>query len=493
MVKFTDIIKAFIKGISRSKVSLLGAILTTIIFPVLLVSVILDIQGLINNPYFGFIIYLVLGPLFVLGLIMVFLGLFFFKGKEEVGLFTHEYLKEHFTDPTRFARVRKLVFLAVFLTGLNIFIVALVSYSGYHYSESVSFCGQFCHVVMKPEYTAYQNSPHSRVACVECHIGAGAQWFVKAKISGIRQLFAVAFDTYSKPIETPVKGLRPARETCEECHRPELFHGDKLVIKDKFLTDENNTHVRTVMLLKVGSGGFRGMRAQGIHWHVAPENKIIYTHTDRARQHIEDVILEKPDGTRIVFRGPESQTNQTQPGQETGMPSEGGQRVMDCIDCHNRPTHIFLMPDEALDHKLATGEIPSEVPYIKREALEVITKTYQSTEEAKSAIATTLRAWYKEHFPDLFAKNRPLIEKAIRGVEAAYTENVFPEMNIQWGTYANFLGHRNDSGCFRCHDDSHETEAGETISADCDTCHLILAEDEENPDILKILSGDSTN
>jgi len=263
---------------------------------------------------------------------------------------------------------------------------------------------------MKPEYTAYQNSPHSRVACVECHIGAGAKWFVKAKISGIRQLFAVAFDTYSKPIETPIKGLRPARETCEGCHRPEMFHGDKLVIKDKFLTDENNTHVRTVMLLKVGSGGFRGMRAQGIHWHVAPENKIIYTHTDRARQHIEDVILEKPDGTRIVFNGPGSQSDQAKPDQETEMPPEDGQRVMDCIDCHNRPTHIFLMPDEALDHKLATGEIPSQLPYIKKVGLEVITKTYQSTEEAKSAIATTLRAWYKEHYPNLFAENRPLIE-----------------------------------------------------------------------------------
>ena len=485
MIRLIDIVKAFVRGISRSKVSLFGAILTTITFPILLISVILDIQGLIHNPYFGFILYLILGPLFIFGLILVFLGLFFFKGKEEVGLFTHEYLKEQFSDPTRFERVRRIIFLAVFLTILNIFIVALVSYSGYHYTESVQFCGQFCHTVMHPEYTAYQNSPHSRVKCVECHIGAGAKWFVKAKISGIKQLFAVAFNTYERPIETPVKGLRPARETCEECHRPELFHGDKLYIKDKFLPDEKNTHVRTVLLMKIGSGGFKGMRAQGIHWHVAPENKIIYKHRDRAREEIYEVDLVKPDGTKIVFRGADWEKYAS----GDNLTSEAGVRVMDCIDCHNRPTHIYLSPDEALDAKLVTGDIPTSIPYIKRQALEVITKKYDSTEEAKNTIATELRAWYKENYPDLVENNAPLLEQAIKGVQQAFTENCFPEMRIYWNTYKNFLGHRDDSGCFRCHDDEHETEAGETISQDCDLCHVILAEDEAEPEILKAIQG----
>lgn len=482
MVKITDIITAFIKGIARSKVSLIGGIVTTVSFPVLLLFTIFDMTGVVSNPYFGFTTYMVLGPMFITGLIIVFLGLFFFKGKEDVGLFTYEYLKEQFTAPERFTKVRKLVVLATLLTVVNIFIVVLISYSGYHYTESVGFCGQFCHSVMEPEYVAYQNSPHSRVRCVECHIGPGAQWFVKSKISGARQLVAVALETYSRPIETPVHGLRPARETCEQCHRPELFHGDKLYIKDKFLPDEANTHVQTVLLMKIGSGGYLGEQAHGIHWHVSPQNQITYNHLDRSRELINEVTLTKPDGTQVVF------------AKEIENPPEASEhepanRVMDCIDCHNRPTHIYLSPDEALDKKLLSGLIPRELPFIKKQAFELVTKEYESQDQAKNHIATELRAWYKKNYPALVNNNMPLLEKAVSGIQLAYTENVFPQMKIAWNTYRNYLGHKDESGCFRCHDDSHTTTAGETISMDCETCHVILAEDEPAPKILKTLRG----
>jgi len=479
LATFTDIIKSFVKSIARSKVSLMGAVLTTVTFPILLFAAVLDIMRIIENPYFGFIIYMVLGPLFMVSLILVFLGLFFFKGKEEVGIFTYDYLKEQFSAPNRFAKVRKLIFLVTALTLLNLFIRGLISYTGYHYTESISFCGQLCHTVMAPEYTTYKNSPHSRVRCVECHIGQGAQWFVKSKISGVRQIFAVAFNTYSRPIQTPVHGLRPARETCEQCHRPELFHGDKLYIRDKFLPDEKNTHLQTVLLLKVGSGGYRGSNAHGIHWHVSPENEITYTHTDTAREKISEVRLSKPDGTQVVF------TKEA----DTAAGSAGKVRTMDCVDCHNRPTHIYLSPDEALDQKLAHGDIPVSLPYIKKIAMELITRTYASQEEAKNSIATEIRARYRRDYPILVNNNMPLLGQAISGIQAAYAENVFPEMKIEWNTYRNFLGHKNDSGCFRCHDDGHNTKAGETISMNCDTCHVILAEDEEAPKVLETLRG----
>ncbi len=487
MVKLTDIIKTFFAGICRSKVSLIGAIMTSVIFPVLLVAAILDLQGIVDNPYFGFVIYMVLGPFFILGLVMVFLGLFFFKGKEEVGLFTYEYLKGQLAGPGGFARIRKFIFLATGLTLLNIFIVALVSYNGYHYTESVGFCGQFCHTVMEPEFTTYKNSPHSRVRCVECHIGPGAQWFVKSKMAGTRQLLAVALNTYSRPIETPVHGLRPARETCEQCHRPELFHGENLYITDKFLPAEKNTHVQTVLLMKVGSGGYRGSEAHGIHWHVAPENKITYRHTDRGRENIVEISLTRPDGTEVVFNKEGGQ--QSTAVADAASSDEGGLRVMDCVDCHNRPTHIYLSPNEALDQKLAQGEIPVSLPFIKKNGLRLITQEYLSHEEAKNNIATELRALYRSQYPDLVNDNMALLDKAITGVQNAYVENVFPEMKIVWNTYRNFLGHRDDSGCFRCHDDSHSTSAGETISGDCDTCHIILAEEEEAPEVLRSLRG----
>lgn len=484
MIQLANIFKAFLAGIAHSKVSLLGATLTTVTFPILLLSIILDMQGVVHNPYFGFVVYMVLGPMFITGLILVFIGVFFFKGRQELGVFTYEYLREQFTAPDKFIRIRKIIMLVTGLTMLNIFIVLLISYTGYHYTESVAFCGQFCHTVMAPEYTAYQNSPHSRVKCVECHIGSGAQWFAKSKLSGARQLVAVALNTYSRPIETPVHGLRPARETCEQCHRPELFHGEKLYVKDKYLPDEKNTHVQTVLLMKVGHGGFRGQQAHGIHWHVAPENTITYTHADAGRQQITEVVLEKKNGTKVVF----SVDGETPAPQNQGG-HEGGVRIMDCIDCHNRPTHIYLTADEALDQKILTGKIPSDLPFVKRQALEVVNQEYNSTAEARNAIATQLRAWYQENYPALFKNKIITIEKAIGGVQQAYEENVFPSMKIGWNTYPNFLGHRNDSGCFRCHDDGHSTKAGETISMDCETCHIILAEDEPAPEILKTLRG----
>jgi hypothetical protein len=482
LVRFTDIIKAFIQGIASSRLALIGAVITTSVFPVLLGLIILDLYGLVRGAYSGFFTYMILGPVFIIGLIMVFAGLFIFKGREKIGIFTFEYLKEQFEDPDKFNRVRKLVFLTTLLTIINIMIVTLLCYSGYHYTESVEFCGQFCHVVMDPEYTTYQNSPHSRVKCIECHIGSGAEWFVKSKISGTRQLVAVAVNSFSRPIETPVHGLRPARDTCEECHRPELFHGEKLYIKDKFQEDEKNTHVQTVLLMKIGSGGYRGQSAHGIHWHVAEENKIIYTHSDKEREKIDQVKLVKLDGSEVIFNDTESVKEESS--------VHGESRVMDCIDCHNRPTHVYLDPDEALDQKLLRGEIPRELPFIKKNGMEVITKVYQTKAEAKNNIATVLRAWYKENYPEIAKGNFPMLEKGIKGVQAAYEENVFPEMKIQWGTYKSFLNHKDESGCFRCHDDSHENEEGETISQDCETCHVILAEDEPAPEILKTIKGD---
>jgi len=476
MANLKNILDAFFKGIARSRVSLIGAMLTTAVFPFLLGLVIVDSIWHIDNPYMGAIIYMILGPAFMLGLAMVFIGLFFLKGKEEVRLFTLDYLKEYFTDETRFARVRKLIFLGIFLTAANFFIFALLGYSGYHYLESNAFCGQFCHTVMEPEYTAYQNSPHSRVNCVECHIGAGATWFVKSKISGARQLFAVAFNTYPRPIETPVHGLRPARETCEECHQPEKFHGDKLIVKDKFLTDETNTHVQTVMLMKIGSAGNLVKNAHGIHWHVSPENKITYK-SDEKRMTIPEVTLTKADGTQIVYRS----------GSTTDIHLET--RVMDCIDCHNRPTHIYRTPDASLDEQLMSGAIPTELPFIKEQALRVIKENYASHDEARTAISAALTKWYNEKFPELQKTKPQLLQQAIQGVQQAYLENVWPSMKIRWNTYINLIGHGEnfDIGCFRCHDDMHESEGGQTISGDCNTCHVILAQDDAHPDVLKEL------
>jgi hypothetical protein len=352
--------------------------------------------------------------------------------------------------------------------------------------ESTTFCGQFCHTVMNPEFTAYQNGPHSRVTCVECHIGAGADWFVKSKISGARQLLAVAANTYPRPIETPVHGLRPARDTCEKCHRPELFHGDKLTVKNRFLEDEKNSEVHDILLMKIGSAGDRAQSSHGIHWHVAPENRITYRATDHSRMVIPEIRLTSGDGKEIVFRSPDAE-------QLLGAAGARGEvREMDCIDCHNRPSHVYLPVAEALDRKLLEGAIPRELPFIRRQALAAVTASYPSSAAARAGIAEALASWYQANQAELVKQQPQLLAQAIAGTQDAYAQNVFPEMNISWGSYVNHVGHGPDFdiGCFRCHDDRHTSADGRSISGDCNTCHTLLATEEANPPILKTLRGE---
>ena len=471
MLTTKTIIKGFIKGIRQSKVASIGAGLTVAILPVLVVYAVIESLGFVENPQIGFVVYGVLTWAFILGHIMVFIGLFVLRSKKYPPLFEQDDFKDHFAESSRFNSVRKLILFVVFVTFANVMIIGVTAYNGYHYSESVNFCAKLCHRVMIPEYTAYQNSPHSRVACVECHIGTGAKWFVKSKLTGSRQLLAVSLDTYAQPIVTPIHGLRPARETCEECHRPELFHGNKLKIIDKFLEDEENTHVQTVLLIRVGTGEFQGRKAEGIHGTVNPKRTISFKYADWKREIISEVKLVRKDGSEVVYKTEDDVVA------DAGS-HEGGSKIFDCLDCHNRPTHNYLSPEEALDQKLMADEIPQNLPYIKRQAMAVITRDYAGHEEAVVEITTGLHTWYGEHYPTLVKENPAILEKAIAGVIPAYTENVFPDMKIGYNTYKNYLGHKDESGCFRCHDEMHVNADGETLSQDCDTCHMILAEEE---------------
>jgi hypothetical protein len=471
MLTLTSIAKGFIRGIRNSPMALLGAILSAGLFPVLILYTASDGLGFVHYPKISFVVYAVLTWAFVLGHVLVFLGLFIFKGRKDSSLFDADEFREQFNAPRRFSSIRKLIMFVAAITIFNIAVVAAAAYNGFHYSESVAFCAELCHDVMAPERTAYTNSPHSRVECVECHIGEGATWFVRSKLSGMKQLFAVALDTYNRPIETPIHGLRPARETCEQCHRPELFHGDRLRVKNTFLEDEYNTHVRTVLLMKVGSGDPAGETAHGAHWHVSSANEIVYEHADRKRSTITAVAVEQADGSARVYHG------------EFGNPIEptsgaAESRRMDCLDCHNRPTHVYLTAEEAIDEKLLSGEIPRELPYIKANAMEVLRGDYASHEEASQRIAEGLRQWYVKNASEIHAAEPPMLEQAIRGVTAAYTENVFPEMQVAFGTYENQLGHATGGGCFRCHDGLHESPDGGAISQDCELCHWVLAEEE---------------
>jgi hypothetical protein len=483
-----NLIKSAIKKASRSKISVVGIAMVGVLLPVLLVMMLLDLQGLISAPYFVFLIHLVIWPLCGLGILLIFLGLFFSrKNEEDIGLYALEYIQEQLARPGRFVRVRKLIYLAIISTLLTVFVLGITSYQGFVYTESVGFCGVFCHRVMEPQYVTYRNSPHSSVRCVQCHLdGEGQALLKRSKLSGVKQLFATATDSYSRPIVTPLSSLRPERGNCIGCHRPEKFSGDRLYVRKKFLPDEENTQVQTVMLMRVGSGGYQGHQMGGIHWHTSEDFEVFYRHIDQEREKIVEVIMTGPDGSRRVYREPPVA------GQETATAGSaralaGEVRKMDCIDCHNRPAHIFLLPAEAIDQKMLTGAIPLSLPYIKRQALEAVTGEYETAEIALRSISQSLTSWYRDNHLGQTAAEQELLTQAVRGAQQAYKENVFPGMNIGWGTYRSQLGHTDDNGCFRCHGRLQDESTGKTLVADCHACHVIIAEDQPELDCAKAL------
>ncbi len=345
--------------------------------------------------------------------------------------------------------------------------------------DSTQFCGQTCHTVMEPEFTAYQGSPHSHVSCVECHIGPGAGWFVRSKLSGVRQVFAVTFHTYSRPIHAPVKYLRPARETCEQCHWPQRFTGDKFVVKTTYKDDEKNTPQTTAMLLKVGGRTWLG--SIGIHGgHLDEGARIRYISIDDQRQVIPVVYYTDDKGKTIEYVSSDIQATKQQL-------AAGEHRSMDCVDCHNRPTHAFELPENAVNKQMASGFVSPELPFMRKKAVELLKADYSDRETARRRIMDGVTSFYRANYPSVYDSRRALVERSAENVANIYLRNVFPAMKMNWGVHPNNLGHNDSPGCFRCHDGSHVSSDGQAISNDCSACHDLLAVEEQNPKILSDL------
>ena len=425
------------------------------------------------HPYIGLLVFLILPGIFVFGLLLIPLGI----------LLRRRSLRGHGTLPETYPAinlhlpvVQHTLEWVAFATVVNLLILGTASYRGVQYMDSTSFCGTTCHTVMAPEYTSYQNSPHSRVECVECHIGPGAGWFVRSKLSGLRQVFAVTFHTYSQPIPSPVKYLRPARETCEQCHWPQRFTGDKFLVNTSYKDDEKNTPQTDVFLLKVGGRTWQGL--VGIHGHhLADTVRIRYISTDAERQTIPVVYYTDDKGKTTEFISTDAKPTQQQLDQ-------GEHRVMDCVDCHNRPTHAFDLPENAVDKQMSLGRISPDLPYIKKKAVELLKVDYSARDVAQQRIISELNDFYRANYPDIYQSRRTLVQQAGEEVAAIYLRNIFPDMRVTWGTHPNNLGHNDSPGCFRCHDGSHTSADGQTITNDCSACHQVLAMGEQNPKIL---------
>lgn len=446
----------------RHPISFSGALLSLFSATLFLVFFVAESMGWHANPYMGMVFFIILPGLFLAGLALVPVGVWRQHRRVAAGKGELQWPTLNLNSP----RHRKVTALVIVITVLNLVIVSLAAYSGLHYMDSTEFCGTVCHEVMEPQHLAFQNSAHARVGCVQCHIGPGASWFVQSKLSGTRQIFAVTLNTFSRPVPSPVHNLRPARETCEQCHWPEKFHGDKVLTRREYGDDEANTVTETTLQMHVGGGSDQLRNATGIHWHTSASSTIEYIATDEKREVIPWVKVTFKDGTVREYVA------------EGAPPAEvlaaGERRQMDCVDCHNRAGHPFAnTPGRAVNAALDNGEMPATLPFARREAVAALSETYDSKAAALDAIAVKLRGFYRTEQAEAYMGRRQDVERVVNATQAIYRRSVFPSMKIGFGTYSNNIGHMDFPGCFRCHDDNHKTKEGLAISQSCDLCHDI--------------------
>ena len=459
-------------------ISLLGFFLVGASLVMILVFTALMAVAGATNPYLDILGYLVLPSFFVVGLVIVPVGIAWKYWRARRGASrAHLTLALPRVDLNDRRLRRRIGYFVLFNLVVILPVLAVSSYEGYLYTESTAFCGQTCHTVMEPQATAHANSPHARVACAECHIGSGASWFVKSKLSGVRQVFAVAFDTYRRPIPPAITELRPARDTCEECHWPNKFFGERYKELVHYSPDEQNTRRVVRMLLKVGGADESIGKVAGIHMHMLVSGRIEYVAVDDGLQQIPWVKYTTPGGSVRVFR------SDAEPAD--APPPAGVVRVVDCMDCHNRGAHHFRAPQVAVDQFLEVDRIDAHLPYVKREAVRTLLGSYPDAGLAARAIEQRVLEFYRQQYPAVWASERLAVEQGAAAVVELYRRNMFPGMDVDWRTYPENIGHMNSPGCFRCHDGLHKDAAGVAIQSDCHVCHVFLNDVPNAPDTLR--------
>jgi hypothetical protein len=452
------------KGLYRNAVSFFGAYVAIISVFLILFSLLLQFSFKAHSPYIGIFSFMVFPAFFTLGAILFLYGM----RRESIRRRRHgvdealPYPQLDLNDP---ATRKKFGFAVLGGSFLAIFL-AFVSYHAFLYTETTSFCGQLCHTVMEPEFAAYQGSPHARVPCVDCHVGSGASWYVKSKISGARQVIAVTFGTYPRPIPTPIENLRPARETCEECHWPAKFFGTQLKQIPHFRYDEKNTPEQISLGIKTGGGSGELGENAGIHWHMITENKVTYVALDRHLQNIPWIKATRTDGTEDEYISLDYK----------GDPKEFATREkkeMDCMDCHNRPTHIYEPPEAAVDKAMASHLISRTLPWVKRVVVDALVVEYPSREKAHEGMRADIASFYRNRYPAVTKARKADVDKAVDTAINIYDHSVFPNMKVNWKTYPSNIGHRNWPGCFRCHDGKHVAKSGKVLTTECTICHTM--------------------
>lgn len=441
-------------------ISLLGATIAVFALVITLILLVLGATGTIANPYTGILTFL-LGPgALALGLFMIPIGAIR-EGRRlaRLGVVPRALPALDLNDP---GQRRTLVIFAAVTAGILSF-MATTTWGAAEFMESREFCAEVCHRVMEPEGAAYASSPHARVTCVSCHIGPGAPWLVRSKISGLRQVFNYTFNTYERPINVPIEDLRPSRDTCEQCHWPERFYGDRLRSFVHFAPDEKNTFRSQPLVFRVG-GSEQG---QGVHWHTTA--KVWYLPLDEDRSEIGWVKVERPDGStdEFVLADKKDQVTQERIQRE--------QRFMDCIDCHNRAAHNFPPIEDEVDAAMLRGAISPDVPFIKRQIMQSIgdVRAQLSEEQYRQTMRRieAIEDYYRTQQAQAYSQYGPQIKRAVAEASSIYRRSVFPDMDVAPGIYPDWRRH---DGCMRCHGKltgTTGTATGRNIGALCLSCH----------------------
>ena len=469
MAKITDWIPRF----WHSKLSTVGVALTTLSGLILVGAVAADFATEGLNVYTTAFLFMIMPIFFITGLILIPLGLWLRRRSVAKGL--TEVADGSVRAMLQVPRVRRTLIVLGVATFFNVVIIGLVGTKAVHYMETPAFCGTLCHSVMEPEFVAYQRSPHSRVACVQCHIGPGASWAVKSKLDGLRQVWHVLRGDYERPIHAPVHELRPARDTCEQCHRPDKFHGNRLIARVHTKQDEANSPMMNVLVLRVGGENVLTGKYEGIHWHVGADTQVRYDALDDKREKIGRIQVLKAG--KVV--------REYLPSEDAGVAREI--RTMDCVDCHNRPTHQFDgSPSQAMDIGFSLGLLDRATPHLKSVGLPLLAREDRSRDGAEAEFAKDLAEAYAREHPDVKLGTEQL-KAAAAGLAALYRRNIWPRMKIGWDTYPTHIGHAGEladlRGCVRCHDQKHKTSEGKVLSQDCSLCHEQLADEEAPADL----------
>ncbi len=448
-------------GLFRNTISLIGAALAAVSLANVIFLFLIDAISGHPSPYIGIFAYMVMPAFLIVGLLLIPVGMLLERNRRRRQVIAEipPYPRIDLNVPAQRNAV------AFFLSFVVVFIIlsAVGSYRAYEFTDSVQFCGQLCHSVMNPEFQAYSLSPHARVACVDCHVGAGASWYVRSKLSGVRQVYATMFNKFPRPIPTPVENLRPAQETCEECHWPQRFVGDQFKVITAYAPDEKNTPRQVRLLIRTGGGDPTTGMATGIHWHMNIGFRISYAVTDPKRQKIDWVQIKSLETGKVdTYKAKDTELSDAQL-------AAAPKRSMDCIDCHNRPTHIYVPPDRSVDHSLSGGRLDPTMPFIKQQAVAALTADYKTTPEAMQGIERSLREFYAK-YP---AVQPATLNNAIKEVQRIFSSSIFPEMKVDWRTHPDNIGHFYYAGCFRCHDGQHLNAEGKAVSNDCSVCHVI--------------------